>query len=475
MPKYSNKMIDFSHLNKISTLAPLMAAGGILAAVITGWNHIKNWFGSFKRLLIVQANLDERIGNAVHLYLLAHYKRSPSGRFVYVGIRRQFNAQENYYVIPFNIEYNECTVYRGWRFMFIVRGGNRCVHQISAFRGIVDIEAFMKQAVHWYNTEFASSRVIQRNRYHVEDVIGSEKNSGGLAALSLHSNRSGNDGGIQPATAELKSGLEDADISDALEKSFLYDKADYVQNNQDDPLAGLYFPKRILEQFEQAKQWLDMGQWYVERSIPWRRGWLFYGPGGTGKSSLAKAIAQVLGIPIYRYFLNTLSDQEFIREWSHMQNPCVALLEDFDNAFHGRVAQTEHKSLSFDTVLNMISGINSTNGVLLIVTTNRLELVDPAIGTLAEDGHSTRPGRIDQIVEIGLMGAEERDRMAEHILRDWPDEIEKLRRKIYTPAPTPTQFMEECVGIAFSRLKAPRNNVTSLEKWMKFGDQTKVL
>lgn len=108
-----------------------------------------------------------------------------------MGARRQFRAQENYYVVPFQIEHQECTVYRGWRFMFVSRVSNRNVVRISTFRGVVNLESLVKEALHWFNAEFSASRqVASHSRYYIVEVIGSEKNAGALASAMSNGVRS---------------------------------------------------------------------------------------------------------------------------------------------------------------------------------------------------------------------------------------------------------------------------------------------
>jgi chaperone BCS1 len=45
--------------------------------------------------------------------------------------------------------------------------------------------------------------------------------------------------------------------------------------------------------YEDVKNFLESPSWYVERGIPYRRGYLLHGPPGTGKSSFIQALAGI--------------------------------------------------------------------------------------------------------------------------------------------------------------------------------------
>jgi SpoVK/Ycf46/Vps4 family AAA+-type ATPase len=153
--------------------------------------------------------------------------------------------------------------------------------------------------------------------------------------------------------------------------------------------------------------------------------------------------------------LSTFTDREFVNEWDSMAAPCVVALEDFDNVFHGRESATEHKTLSFDCVLNQISGIGSLNGVLLIVTTNRLELIDPAMGRLDEHGRPTRPGRIDHVLHLGECSEKVRQQIADYTLDGWADDL-KDELAEQGQETTPAQFQRMCIDAALRRLAIDR-------------------
>ena len=192
--------------------------------------------------------------------------------------------------------------------------------------------------------------------------------------------------------------------------------------------------------------------WYQERSIPWRRGWLAYGPAGTGKSNLSSIVAKILNVRLYNMVLSTMTDQDFREAWRDLELPCVVLLDDFDTVFNGRENVTPHKALSFETVLQTISGVKSCDGVFLMITTNHIEKIDPAIGVdINDSGMSTRPGRIDRVIYMGPACDEVKSKLISKILVDWPHLHEEVLRQ--TTDYTVAQVIEKCREVAFEQMK----------------------
>ena len=170
-------------------------------------------------------------------------------------------------------------------------------------------------------------------------------------------------------------------------------------------------------------------KWYASRGIPYRRGFLFHGPPGTGKSSLAWAIAGVFGLDIYCISLvePTLTEEDLGLMFTSLPRRCVVLLEDIDSAglskrqdldenaktnigdaaakFGAEITkalQTAQESskgkvkdsnqgISLSGLLNAIDGVASHEGRVLIMTTNFPEKLDEAL---------IRPGRIDMKVSF---------------------------------------------------------------------------
>lgn len=136
---------------------------------------------------------------------------------------------------------------------------------------------------------------------------------------------------------------------------------------------------------------LSSEAWYAERGIAYKRGYCLHGQPGNGKTSLALALARKLRMDVYNLSLNALTDDDALYScFSRLPDGCILLVEDIDKAFDHRNAK-EGIKVTFSALLNVLDGAFSKHGCILIVTTNHIEKLDPAL---------IRPGRTDLKIEI---------------------------------------------------------------------------
>lgn len=143
--------------------------------------------------------------------------------------------------------------------------------------------------------------------------------------------------------------------------------------------------------------------WYSRRGLPYQRGYLLHGPPGTGKSSLCLSIAGHFDLDVYVLTMSGLDDHSLKSLFAELPQHCIVLLEDVDaTAVHrkpGDASQSvsqngpANRKVSLSTLLNVLDGLASSEGRLLIMTTNHIERLDPAL---------IRPGRVDMKVELYL-------------------------------------------------------------------------
>ena len=183
------------------------------------------------------------------------------------------------------------------------------------------------------------------------------------------------------------------------------------------PLSTVVLDQKQKDRFvADIKEYLEptTQKWYSDRGIPYRRGYLLHGPPGTGKSSLSFAASGLLGLKLYVLSLasQSLSDSTLATLFETLPPRCVVLLEDIDTI---RIAQTRQPTatptsdpkpksttepdtkVSLSGLLNVIDGVASPEGRVLILTTNHPEKLDPAL---------IRPGRVDMKIHFPLAGKE---------------------------------------------------------------------
>jgi mitochondrial chaperone BCS1 len=174
---------------------------------------------------------------------------------------------------------------------------------------------------------------------------------------------------------------------------------------------------------EDAQRFISRRAWYVDRGIPHRRGYLFEGPPGTGKSSMALALAGALHRPIYIINPATVQDDNALQSAINQAGSAVVLIEDIDAVDVSRErpapapaytaapalargagvpdslpVAAERTGISTSGLLNAIDGVAARDGRILIITTNHAEKLDPAL---------IRPGRVDMRCHFGPAGEAE--------------------------------------------------------------------
>jgi chaperone BCS1 len=161
-----------------------------------------------------------------------------------------------------------------------------------------------------------------------------------------------------------------------------------------------------------AQTFFASRQWYRDRAIPWRRGYLLHGEPGCGKSSIAHALASHLGMNIAVLSLASVAGDTPLRSlMANMPHKCLLLIEDIDSAFAKREGK-DSEFVTFSGLLNAIDGIAAAEGRILVMTTNHLDQIDPAL---------RRPGRAD--VEVCIEPADE-SQAKRMFLRFFPEQSE---------------------------------------------------
>jgi chaperone BCS1 len=185
-----------------------------------------------------------------------------------------------------------------------------------------------------------------------------------------------------------------------------YENWQSVDERDTRPLSSVYLPDGVIEMLgEDIQKFLDSQPWYVARGIPWRRGYMFHGIPGTGKTSTITALAGHFRMNLYILNVSNARLTDDGLSWLLTRVPArsMLLLEDMDSAFQQRVKAVDvDNKLSFSGLLNALDGAASKDGTLVFMTTNHLERLDDAL---------VRPGRVDVPVEFTYATREQAIRM----------------------------------------------------------------
>jgi mitochondrial chaperone BCS1 len=145
-------------------------------------------------------------------------------------------------------------------------------------------------------------------------------------------------------------------------------------------------------------------EWYEQYDIPYHRCYLFHGPPGSGKTTLAKVIASEIDVNLGIVSLtdpavNDKSLPALLRKAA--SNKILVVMEDLDRMLSDRqmLSSKDNKlnsisssvGLTTSGLLNSLDGLVSPEGFVIIMTTNDISNVDDVL---------LRPGRVDYRLEF---------------------------------------------------------------------------
>ncbi|HEV7699358.1 MAG TPA: ATP-dependent zinc metalloprotease FtsH [Pyrinomonadaceae bacterium] len=159
------------------------------------------------------------------------------------------------------------------------------------------------------------------------------------------------------------------------------------------------------EELEEIIEFLKDPQKFQKLGGKIPKGVLMVGPPGTGKTLLAKAVAGEANVPFF-----SISGSDFVEmfvgvgasrvrdlfEQGKKNAPCIIFIDEIDAVGRHRGAGLggghDEREQTLNQLLVEMDGFESNDGVILMASTNRPDVLDPAL---------LRPGRFDRRVVVG--------------------------------------------------------------------------
>jgi len=159
-----------------------------------------------------------------------------------------------------------------------------------------------------------------------------------------------------------------------------------------------------VEELQEIKEFLANPIKFQSLGAKIPKGVLLYGPPGSGKTLLARAVAGEAGVPFF-----SISGSEFVEmfvgvgasrvrdlfEQAKANSPCIIFMDEIDAVGRHRGAGLggghDEREQTLNQLLVEMDGFDVKDNVILVAATNRPDILDPAL---------LRPGRFDRQIVV---------------------------------------------------------------------------
>ncbi|MEN6389031.1 MAG: ATP-dependent zinc metalloprotease FtsH [Syntrophomonas sp.] len=178
------------------------------------------------------------------------------------------------------------------------------------------------------------------------------------------------------------------------------------------------------EEMQEVVEFLKSPQKFINIGARIPKGVLLFGAPGTGKTLMAKAVAGEAGVPFF-----SISGSDFVEmfvgvgaarvrdlfEQAKKTSPCIVFIDEIDAVGRHRGAGLggghDEREQTLNQLLVEMDGFSTNEGIIVMASTNRPDILDPAL---------LRPGRFDRHILIDRPDVKGREAILEVHVQEKP-------------------------------------------------------